>query len=108
MDAEQRRRLQQQSPQTCQTVERNEQLAQQPAPPPPSSGQPAPPADAPTPLKVNDITALTAAGVKPDAIIKAIKESNAPAYSAADITTAQQANPPVDPTVIAYMQNPTT
>jgi len=112
MDAQQRERLRQQSPQTYATVQRNEQLAAQPPPPAataaPAASQSAPPANAPTPLKVQDITALTAAGVKPDAIIQAIKESNPQAYSAADIATAQQANPPVDPTVIAFMRNPTT
>jgi hypothetical protein len=109
MDAEQRKRLQQQAPQTYQTVQYNEQLAQQAPPPPPPPGQSAPPpAPAPTALKITDIEALTAAGVKPDAIIQAIKDSKASAYGPADITAAQQANPPVDPTVIAYMKNPTT
>lgn len=110
MDSQQRERLRQQSPQTYATVQRNEQLASQPPPAaaPAAASQSAPPANAPTPLKVQDITALTAAGVKPDAIIQAIKESNPQAYSAADIAAAQQANPPVDPTVIAFMRNPTT
>ncbi len=108
MDAEQRRQLREQSPQTYQTIEHNEEVAQQPAPPPPPPGQPAPAADAPTPLKVDDIKALTAAGVKPDAIINAIKESKATGYDSADITAAEQASPPVDPAVIAYMRNPTS
>lgn len=107
MDAQQRERLQQQSPQTLATVQRNEQLAAQPPPPPPPGQAPAP-ADAPTALKVTDIKALAAAGVKPDAIIQAIKESKAGPYSASDIAAAQQATPPLDPTVIAYMRNPTT
>jgi hypothetical protein len=105
IDQNQREQLRQQSPQTLAVVEHNNQLAQQP-PQPVAAGQPAPSADAPTPLKVDDIKALTAAGVKSDAIIKAIKESNAPAYSPADIAAAQQANPPVDPSVVAFMQNP--
>ena len=58
------------------------------------------------PLKVDDIKAMTAAGIKPQAIIDAIKESKT-AYSPADIDAVQQANPPVDPTVISYMKNPT-
>jgi predicted lipid-binding transport protein (Tim44 family) len=108
MDEQQQERLRQQSPQTLQTVQHNDQIASQPAPPPPAAGQPAAPADAPTPLKVDDIKALTAAGVKADAVIQAIKESKAAPYSAADIAAAEQANPPVDPTVIAFMKNPTS
>ena len=107
INADQRARLQQSSPQTLQTIQHNDQVAQQQAAPPPATGQPEPPTEAPTPLKVDDIKALTAAGVKPDAIINAIKESKVSAYSAADIQAAQQATPPVDPSVIAYMQNPT-
>jgi TPR repeat protein len=57
-------------------------------------------------MTVDEIKALTAAGVKPDAIIQAIKESKAAGYSPSDIQAAQQANPPVDPAVIAYMKNP--
>jgi len=107
INADQRAKLRESSPQTLQTIQHNEQVAQQPAAPPPAAGQPEPPAEAPTPLKVDDIKALTAAGVKPDAIINAIKESKVSAYSAADIQAAQQATPPVDPSVIAFMQNPT-
>lgn len=108
IDEDQRERLREQSPQTLQTIDQNDQIAQQEAAQPPASGQSAPPANAPTPLKVDDIKALTAAGVKPEAIINAIKESQAAAYSPADIDAARQANPPVDPTVIACMQNPTS
>jgi len=53
---------------------------------------------------VDDIKALTAAGVKPDAINKEIEMSHSK-FSASDIATAQRANPPIDSTVIAYMQN---
>ena len=116
IDQDQRERLREQSPQTLQTIDQNDEIAQQqaqqqPASTPPNSGQPATaPANtpAPTPLKVDDIEALTKAGVKPDAIISAIKESQAPPYSPADIQAAQQASPPVDSSVIAYMQNPTS
>jgi hypothetical protein len=55
---------------------------------------------------VDDIKAMTGAGIKAEAIIDAIKESKA-VYSADDIQAAQQASPPVDPAVIAYMKNPT-
>lgn len=116
INAEQRARLQQTSPQTLQTIQHNDQIAQQSAPPPQAApqtaapttaaAQPATPAEAPTPLKVDDIEAMTSAGIKADAIINAIKESKA-VYSTADIEAAQQANPPVDPSVIAYMKNPT-
>jgi hypothetical protein len=106
MDLEQRRRLREAAPQTYVVVQRNQQLAAQP--PAASSYNPPPPAaGAATPLKVSDISALTAAGVKPDAIIQAIKESHAWYYSAADIAAAQRSSPPVDPAVIAYMRHPT-
>jgi len=113
IDEDQRERLREEAPQTLQTIDANDEIAQQQqAPAPlPDSGQPPPPptpVNAPTPLKVDDIEALTRAGVKPDAIIKAIRESQASAYSPADINAAQQSSPPVDPSVIAYMQNPTS
>lgn len=82
-----------------------------PAPAPVASTASAPSAapasaDAPIPLKVDDIKAMSGAGIKPDAIIEAIKESKA-VYTAADVQAARQATPPVDPQVIAFMQNPT-
>ncbi|HUC85669.1 MAG TPA: glycine zipper family protein [Candidatus Acidoferrales bacterium] len=112
IDAEQRARLQQTSPQTLQTLQHNDQMAQQSPPPATASasdstGAPAQPAaDAPTPLKVDDIKAMTSAGIKPQSIIDAIKQSKT-TYTPADIDAAQQASPPVDPSVIAYMKNPT-
>ena len=57
-----------------------------------------------TPITVDDIKALTATGVKPDAITKEIDISQSK-FSPQDITTAQQANPPVNADVIAYMKN---
>jgi predicted lipid-binding transport protein (Tim44 family) len=115
INAQQQERLRQSSPQTLQTIQHNDQVVQQQqqqqqpqqAATPAAAGQAAPSGEAPTPLKVDDIKALTAAGVKPQAIIQAIKESKPAAYSAADIQAAQQANPPVDQSVIACMQNPT-
>lgn len=123
IDAQQQAVLQEEYPQTWSTIQYNDQVTQQQqqyqpqpayAPPPPPDTEPpattttAPPAGsgaAPTPLTVNDIKALTAAGVKPDVIKQEIQESGA-SYSAADVTAVQSANPPVDPSVIAYMQNP--
>jgi hypothetical protein len=109
-----RENLREQSPQTLQTIDQNDEIAQQQqqaSAQQPQPGQAAPataaPTPAPTPLKEGDIEALTKAGVKPDAIIQAIKESQAPPYAAADVQAAQQASPPVDPSVVAYMQNPT-
>lgn len=119
LNEEQKAKLQQTSPQTLQTLQHNDQVAKQQAAAPaptaaPATGAPAatpaatPAAaeDAPTPLKVDDIKAMAGAGIKPDAIIDAIKESKA-TYSAADIDAAQQATPPLDPSVIAFMKNPT-
>jgi outer membrane lipoprotein SlyB len=106
---DERARLREESPQTLQTIDQNDEITQQEAAAgqQPEPGQSAASAPEPTPLKESDIEALTKAGVKPDAIINAIKESQAPPYAAADIQAAQQANPPVDPSVIAYMENPT-
>ena len=111
LNEQQRAYLQEHSPETLETIQHNNSIAQQP---PTASAQPSspqPPAtasaqDTPTPLTVDDIKALAAAGVKPDAIIQEIKQSNA-TYTPAQIEAAQQANPPVDSSVIAYMQNPT-
>ena len=136
LNAHQKAYLQQNSPDTLQTLQHNDQIRQQqqqqaqaqngqapaaaatqapqaaPAAQPTQNGQApqatpaaAPAGDAPIPLKVTDITAMTAAGIKPDAIIDEIKESKG-TYTAAAISAAQQATPPVDATVIACMKNP--
>jgi predicted lipid-binding transport protein (Tim44 family) len=120
IDREQQQRLQQQSPQTWQTIQYNDAVYQQqqaaaqgqpaaPPPPPPAAapGAPAqtpPQAGAPVPLTVEDIKALTAAGVKPDAITKEIDVSQSK-FSAQDIAAAQQADPPVAPAVVEYMKS---
>lgn len=120
IDREQQQRLQQQSPQTWQTIQYNDAVYQQqqaaaqgqpaaPPPPPPAAapGAPAqtpPQAGAPVPLTVEDIKALTAAGVKPDAITKEIDVSQSK-FSAQDIAAAQQADPPIDPEVIKCMKD---
>jgi outer membrane lipoprotein SlyB len=108
VDAEQRAKLQQTSPQTLQTLQHNDQVASQAPPPAPATAAPAQPATgdaAPTPLSVDDIKAMCGAGIKPESIIDAIKESKA-TYTSADIDAAQNATPPVDPAVIAFMKNP--
>ena len=56
------------------------------------------------PLTVDDIKALTSAGVKPDAINKEIEISQSK-FNPLDIAAAQQANPPIDPAVIEYMKD---
>jgi outer membrane lipoprotein SlyB len=116
IDQEQQQRLQQQSPQTWQTIQHNDAVvqqqqqatasSQQPSQSQTPSGQTAPSqtTETTTPLTVDDIKALTAAGVKPDAITQEIKISQSK-FSPHDITAAQQANPPVDPAVIEYMNN---
>jgi hypothetical protein len=55
-------------------------------------------------LTVEDIKALTAAGVKADAIKQEIRVSGS-TFSAQDVVAAQQANPPVDPAVLDYMKS---
>ena len=105
IDQEQQQRLQQQSPQTWQTIQHNDAVVQQQqqAAQARTQGQ-APPTEAVTPITVDDIKALTKSGVKPDAITKEIDISQSK-FSQADIVAAHQANPPIDPAVIAYMQS---
>jgi hypothetical protein len=102
MDQEQRQRLRQQSPQTWQTIQHNDAVVQQQqAAPAPTSGQ-APPAATVTPITVDDIKALAAAGVKPEAISKEIEISQSK-FSPQDIAAAQQAN--IDTAVIECMKS---
>ncbi len=103
INARQRAQLQQQSPQTLQTIQHNDQIVQQQKAATSTTGQ-APSAEAPTPLTVDDIKALTSAGVKKDNIIQEIGDSKA-TFSPGDIALAQQANPPVDPAVIECMKS---
>lgn len=105
MDQQQRQRLQQQSPQTWQTIQHNDAVVQQQqqAAQAPTQGQ-ALPAEGVTPLSVDDIKALASAGVKTDAIKKEIEVSHS-RFSAQDIAAAQQANPPIAPEVIEYMKS---
>lgn len=104
INAQQKAQLQEQSPQTLQTIQHNDQIVQQQqqATATPASGQPAPPAEAPTPITLDDIKMLSSAGVKVDVIKEEIGESKA-IYSPADIVAAQQAN--VDPSVIECMKS---
>jgi outer membrane lipoprotein SlyB len=121
IDRDQQQRLQQQSPQTLQTIQHNDAVYQQQqqaaqAQPQPSPAQPSaapaqtpsaqtpPPATGTIPLTVDDIKAMTAAGIKKEAITQELKISQS-RFSAQDIAAVQQANPPVDPDVIAYMKN---
>jgi hypothetical protein len=114
IDRDQQQRLQQQSPQTLQTIQHNDAVYQQQqqaaqAQPPgqaPQAQTPAPPAaEALTPLSVEDIKALDAAGVKKDVIIAEIGRSKS-VYTQADITALQQSNPNIDPAIIKCMKNP--
>lgn len=125
IDQQQRIYLQEQYPQTWQTIQHNDAVAQQQQqapPPPPAPGDappaaPVPPAASPesstppaapqsgmVPLSLDDIKALTAAGVKPDVIDKEIDISQSK-FSAQDIAAAQQANPPIDSAVIQDMKS---
>ena len=113
IDRDQQQRLQQQSPQTLQTIQHNDAVYQQQqqaaqAPPPgqaPQAQPQSPPAEALTPLSVDDIKALDAAGVKKDVIIAEIGRSKS-VYTQADITALQQSNPNIDPAIIKCMKNP--
>ncbi len=112
IDRDQQERLKAQSPATWDTIQRNETIvSQQGAAPPSNPPQPqevpsAAPAAAPgavTPLTLDDIKALAAAGVKKDAIKKEIDISQAK-FNTQDIEAARHADPPVDPDVIEYMK----
>lgn len=112
MDQQQREYLQAYYPQTYQTIQNNEAVAQQQqqpaqAPQPVASGSQsssAAPASGMVPLSLADIKALTAAGVKPDAIKKEIDMSQSK-FTSQDIAAAQQANPPIDAAVIDDMKS---
>jgi outer membrane lipoprotein SlyB len=112
IDRDQQQRLQQQSPQTLQTIQHNDAVYQQqqqaaqaqtPGQAPQAQTQ-APPAEALIPLTVDDIKALDAAGVKKDVIIAEIGKSKS-VYTQADITALQQSNPNIDPAIIKCMKN---
>jgi predicted lipid-binding transport protein (Tim44 family) len=98
INREQRAKLQQNSPQTLQTIQHNDEAVaaakKDPAKPAPQNL---------TPLTVDDIKALAAAGVKNDVIIAEIKTSQT-AYTQQDLDAAQQANPAVDQIVIDAMK----
>jgi hypothetical protein len=102
INEEQRAKLQQQSPQTLQTIQHNDDAVaaakKDPAQPAPQNL---------TPLSVDDIKALASAGVKPDVIIAEIGTSKT-VYSQTDIDAAQQASPALDPTVIEAMKKTKT
>jgi outer membrane lipoprotein SlyB len=111
INADQRARLQAQSPQTLQTIQHNDAIyqQQQQAAQAQSQGQApqaqsqAPPAEAPTPLTLDDIKALDSAGVKKDVIIAEIGRSKS-SYTQADISALQQSNPNIDPSIIDCMR----
>ena len=117
IDQQQQQQLQQHSPQTLQTIQHNDAVYQQqqqqqqaaqaqPQPPPSqtASAQTPPPTTGTIPLTVDDIKALSAAGVKKEAITQELKISKSK-FSPQDIAAVEQANPPVDPEVIAYMKD---
>ncbi len=112
IDQEQQQRLQQQSPQTWNKLQNNDAVYASSPPPstPPavasSTPSTSPVATAPQmqQFTVDDIKALTAAGVKPEAITKEIDMSQSK-FSPQDVAVAQQAKPPVDPAVIEYMKS---
>jgi hypothetical protein len=109
INAQQRAQLQQQSPQTLQTIQHNDAIIQQQqaqSQAPPGQTTPSQTTEAPTPLTVDDIKVLSAAGVKKDVIIQEIGESKA-VYSPADIAAAQEPAAGVDPAVIECMKSHT-
>jgi len=118
IDQQQREYLRAYYPQTYQTIQNNDAVAQQqaqqqqqaasqtPQPAASESQSSSAPAQASgmVPLTLDDIKALTAAGVKPDAIKKEIDMSQSK-FSSQDIAAAQQASPPIDAAVIQDMKS---
>lgn len=101
--------LQQNSPHTWNTITNNYAVyarTQPPSTPPAVTSPPPPPATTSQmqPITVDDIKALTTAGVKKDVIIQEIGESKT-VYSPSDISAAQQVNPPIAQEVIECMKN---
>ena len=109
INADQRAKLQAQSPQTLQTIQHNDAVyqQQQQAAQAQPQGQAPPPAEAPTPITVDDIKALDSAGVKKDVIVEEIVRSKS-TFTQADITALQQSNPNIDPSVIECMKKTTS
>jgi hypothetical protein len=113
IDQRQREYLRAYYPQTYQTIQYNDAVARQQQYAAPQAPQPVPSASPSSPsteqsgmvpLTLNDIKALTAAGVKPDVIKKEIDISQSK-FTSQDIATAQQANPPIDALVIEDMKS---
>jgi len=104
IDQQQQQHLQQQAPQTWNTIQHNDQVLQQQSSQSQTQSASTPPQTTEnlTPITVDDIKALTGAGVKKEAIAKEIDMSQSK-YSQQDIEAAQQAN--VDPVVIECMKS---
>jgi hypothetical protein len=117
INEEQQAKLQQESPETLEKIKHNDQVAAANNPPPaeqnpttpttpggsPAPASPAPAEEAPQPLSVDDVKAMSSAGIKPDVIVAEIGTSKSN-FKASDITAAQAATPPVDPSVIDCMK----
>jgi outer membrane lipoprotein SlyB len=127
MDEQQRSWMRQHSPQTLQKVEHNDAVAQQQAATPPTNAAPlvttsttSPPEAMPAPatpppsaapsatgapqmqaLTVEDIKALSGAGVKDDVVIAEIKRSNS-RFGQQDVAALQEAG--VSPAVVDYIK----
>jgi hypothetical protein len=101
---QQRAYLQANSPRTLVIIQRNDNVVKQQHIAAQSNSQESPASKKRvTPLSVDDVMALTAAGVKPEVINNAIAQSKA-SYSSDEIAKVQQATPPVSPSVIVFMQ----
>ena len=113
IDQRQREYLRAYYPQTYRTIQNNDAVAQQQRQAAPQAPQPAysgSPSSSSTeqsgmvPLTLDDIKALTAAGVKPEVIKREIDVSQSK-FTSHDIAAAQQANPPIDASVIDDMKS---
>jgi hypothetical protein len=120
INADQKAKLQQDSPDTWSKIEHNEEVAKKPASPASdqsfqpvtASGQldtstaqtPAQPADAPDPISASDIKAMVKSGIKSEVVIEEITESKS-VYSQQDIASLQNTDVPIDPTILACVKS---
>jgi outer membrane lipoprotein SlyB len=106
INADQKAKLQQASPGTYEKIQRNDEIAKKQAnASQTTTGQsPSQVTEAPAPLTVDEIKAMTTSGIKPDVVVSTIKESKS-VYTQQDIDSLKQTNPNIDPTIIECMKN---
>ena len=103
INEQQRAKLQATSPRTLRTIQHNDEVAaNRPAHSPSASTSPKEKAPAMTKLTVDDIKALSSAGVSSSVIVSEIKKSNS-TYNSGEIASAQS-DSSIDASVVAAMK----